>query len=142
MTKSWPEYLLGFAEHAATKSKDQTQVGVCIVGPQKNVLLTAYNGPPIGVQDRPERRERPTKYLFTAHAEENAVAFAARRGIQLEGCTAYVTHHPCARCARSLIQAGVTKVVVGGGTTSMPPEEFEAAAVMFAEAAVAVEQGP
>lgn len=132
----WDEYLMGFARHAALKSKDSTQVGAALVGPEREVRLTAYNGPPRGVEDRAERRERPAKYLFASHAEANLVAFAAREGIRTSGCCVYVTHHPCSSCARTLIQAGVKTVVVGNGTTSMPPEEFEAAAQMFREAGV------
>ena len=82
--------------------------------------------------------ERPAKYLWTSHAEENAVAQSARVGAKLKGGTAFVTHHPCSRCARSLIQAGVTRVVIGNGKTSMPDEEFEVAAIMFKEAGVNV----
>ena len=133
---SWPEYYMGFAQHAATKSKDSTQVGAVLVGTDGEVRLTGYNGPPRGVEDTPGRRERPTKYLFASHAEANLIAFAAREGIRTKGCTVYVTHHPCSACARSLIQAGIACVVVGPGQTSMPDEEFEAAAVMFAEAGV------
>ena len=129
---------MGFAEHAAKKSKDSTQVGAALVGPEREVRLTAYNGPPKGVRDLEERRERPTKYLYASHAEANLVAFAAREGIRTEGCTVYVTHHPCSSCARTLIQAGVAKVVVGNGTTSMPQEEFDTAKVMFDEAGVLV----
>lgn len=134
----WPTYLMGFAEHAARKSKDSTQVGAALVGPDKDIRLCAYNGPPRGVLDLPDRRERPRKYLFASHAEANLVAFAAREGIRTAGCTVFVTHHPCSACARTLIQAGVVKVVVGTGTTSMPDEEFEAAATMFREAGVKV----
>ena len=132
----WTDYLMGFARHAATKSKDSTQVGAILVGPEREVRLTAYNGPPRRVRDIPERRERPTKYLFASHAEQNLVAFAARSGIRTEGCTVYVTHYPCSACARSLIQAGVAKVVIGNGSTSMPEEEFQASATMFSEAGV------
>jgi dCMP deaminase len=132
----WDEYLMGFAQHAARKSKDSTQVGAALVGPEKEVRLTAYNGPPRGVEDKPERRERPAKYLFASHAEANLIAFAAREGIRTSGCCVYVTHHPCSSCARTLIQAGVTSVVVGDGKTSMPEEEFIAAAQMFKEAGV------
>lgn len=137
---SWPDYLMGFAQHAATKSKDSTQVGAALVGPESEVRLTAYNGPPRGVDDLPERRKRPTKYLFASHAEANLVAFAAREGIMTKGCTVYVTHHPCAACARTLIQAGIRAVVYGPGVTSMPAEEFEAAARMFLEADVEVSE--
>jgi len=136
--EQWTSYLMGFAEHAATKSKDATQVGAILVGPDHEVRLTAYNGPPRGVTDTPERRERPTKYLFASHAEQNLVAFAAREGIRTAGCTVYVTHHPCASCAKSLVQAGIQNIIVGPGTTSMPQTEFEAAATMFSEAGVDV----
>lgn len=131
---------MGFAQHAATKSKDSTQVGAVLIGPSGEIRLTGYNGPPRGVRDLPERRERPTKYTYSSHAESNLIAFAAREGIRTNGCTIYVTHHPCASCARTLIQAGIARVVVGDGTTSMPGLEFEAAAVMFQEAGVTVDQ--
>lgn len=132
---NWSEYLFGFAQHAALKSKDSTQVGAVLVQ-ENRVLLTAYNGPPKGVRDTDERRERPTKYLFASHAEANLIAFAARAGIRTEGCTVYVTHMPCASCARTLIQAGIRSVKIGPGTTSMPPQEFQAAATMFNEVGV------
>ncbi len=131
-------YLMGFARHAATRSKDSTQVGAALVGPDGEVRLTGYNGPPRGVQDSPDRFIRPRKYLFASHAEQNIIAFAAREGIQTRGCTLFVTHHPCSACARSIIQAGIACVVTGNGQTSMPAEEFAAAAEMFAEAGVTV----
>ncbi len=130
------QYFMGFARHAATKSKDSTKVGAVLVGPQKEVRLTAFNGPPMGVQDLEERFERPTKYLFASHAEANLIAFAAREGITTKCCTVVVTHMCCASCARTLIQAGVNRVFFGNGTTSMPEEEFSAAATMFNEARV------
>jgi dCMP deaminase len=74
--------------------------------------------------------------LFAAHAEANLISFAARVGIPTKGCTVYVTHAPCSNCAKTLIQAGVEVLVIGDGTTSMPPEEFHAASVMFREAGV------
>lgn len=132
----WSDYYMGFAEHAASKSKDSTKVGAVLVGTDGEVRLTAYNGPPRGVDDTPDRFERPRKYLFASHAEANLVAFAAREGIRTDGCTVFVTHAPCASCARTLIQAGIEIVVHGPGTTSMPAEEFEAAKTMFEEAEV------
>jgi len=132
----WITYYAGFAEHAAKKSKDSTKVGAILVGPDGEVRLTAYNGPPRGVEDFPARRERPAKYLYASHAEANLIAFAAREGIRTSDCSVYVTHMPCASCARTLIQAGVVEVVYGPGTTSMPEAEFAAAEEMFNEAMV------
>jgi dCMP deaminase len=136
----WNDYYMGFAEHAAKKSKDSTKVGAVLVGPGGEVRLTAYNGPPRGVVDRVERFERPAKYLYASHAEANLVAFAAREGIRTAECTVYVTHAPCASCARTLIQAGVWRVIHGDGTTSMPADEFRAAREMFDEAGVIVDR--
>lgn len=134
----WTERFLNLARNVAEWSKDpSTQVGAVAVGESKQILETGFNGLPRGVQDLPERMERPAKYIWTAHAEENLVAHAARK--QLEGSTVYVTHLCCNACARMLINAGVAKVVVGSGQTSMSVEIFEAAVVMFNEAGVQLE---
>ena len=138
---SWDEYFIRMAELVASRSKDpSTKVGCVVVSYDNTVLSTGYNGLPRGVLDLPERMERPVKYLWTAHAEENAVAQAARNGISLNGATAYVTHSTCCRCARALIQAGILHIVVAPGQTSMPQEEFDVAAQMFAEVDIEVVQ--
>lgn len=129
-------YFYGFAKHAAKASKDATKVGAAIVGPEGEIRLTGYNGPPRGVIDMPERFERPAKYFYASHAESNAIAFAARAGISTKDCTIYVTHHPCAACAKLIIQAGFSDVVFGPGKTSMPEEEVESARRMFYEAGI------
>lgn len=135
---NWDDFFLTLAGTVALKSKDVTKVGCVIVGPDHEVRSMGYNGLPRGVLDDPSRMERPQKYLWTSHGEENAVAQAARVGTALKGCTAYVTHYPCSRCSRSLIQAGIACVVVGPGQTSMPEEEFAVAAIMLKEAGVSV----
>ena len=58
-TPTWTRYFMSLAELIATKSKDDTQVGAILIGPDNEVRLTAYNGPPKGVLDHPERRDRP-----------------------------------------------------------------------------------
>lgn len=137
--KYWRLYFLDMARQVATRSKDpNTKVG-CVVTSEDNVVAaTGYNGLPMGVQDLDERMERPAKYIWTSHAEENAIALAARVGARLRGGSAYVTHMPCAACARMLIQAGIKEVYVGTGTTSMPAEQFLVASTMFTEAGVSI----
>ena len=132
---TWFDYFMGLARYVAGKSKDPTtKVGAVAAGPDNEQLETGFNGLPRRVRDLPERMERPAKYLWTAHAEENLVATAART--RLKGATVYVTHLCCCGCARMLINAGVARVVCGDGTTSMPPEQFAVARQMFAEAGV------
>lgn len=138
IVSKWTQRFLDLAQTVAGWSKDpSTQVGAVAVGDSKQILETGFNGLPRGVQDLPERMERPAKYVWTAHAEENLVAHAARK--QLEGSTVYVTHLCCNACARMLINAGVARVVVGVGKTSMPSEVFDAARTMFEEAGVQLE---
>lgn len=55
--------------------------------------------------------EEPPGCTVAEHAERNAIAFAARYGVALEGTEMYVTHMPCADCARSIINAGIARVV-------------------------------
>lgn len=132
---NWVDYFSGLARYVASKSKDpSTQVGAVAVGADQEVLETGYNGLPRGVIDLGGRMQRPAKYLWTSHAEENLVATAARP--RLKGTTVYVTHLCCSRCARMLINAGVKRVICGDGTTSMPADEFEVAKQMFLEAEV------
>ena len=134
---NWHSRFLSLATTIAQWSKDpSTRVGAVAVGSARQLLESGYNGPPRGVRDLDERMDRPAKYLWTAHAEENLVAHAARR--QLEGSTVYVTHLCCSACARMLINAGVAKVVVGDGQTAMSQDQFDAASVMFEEAGVDV----
>lgn len=45
------------------------------------------------------------------HAERNAIAFAARWGVALEGAELVVTHQPCKPCAMSIINAGIKSVL-------------------------------
>jgi len=44
------------------------------------------------------------------HAEANAIAQAARKGISLKGATAYITSQPCINCAKLLFCAGIVKI--------------------------------
>ena len=50
-----------------------------------------------------------TKNPWVIHAERNAILSV--RGINLENATIYVTLFPCNECAKSIIQAGIKKVI-------------------------------
>lgn len=45
------------------------------------------------------------------HAETNAIAFAARAGVAVEGCTMYCTMSPCINCAKVIVNSGIKKLV-------------------------------
>ena len=109
---NWTEYFFEMAKVAASKSKDRSRgVGAVIANDDKRILSVGYNGFPSGCNDNiEERHERPAKYLWTEHAERNAIYSAGRSGVPLIGATMYVTLFPCPGCARAIIQSGIKKV--------------------------------
>lgn len=113
MSEKWDHRFLDLATHIAGWSKDpSTKVGCVVVGEDREIRSTGFNGFPRGIADTDERlADRELKYPLICHAEENAIMHAARIGMTLKGCIAYVTWPPCTRCARSLIQAGVVEVI-------------------------------
>ncbi len=108
----WNYRFMELALHISTWSKDSsTKVGCVIVSPEKAILSMGYNGFPRGVNDDiSTRHERPTKYDFVVHAEENALLNAGRNGTRLNGGILYVTMPPCTHCAGSIIQSGIKEI--------------------------------
>ena len=140
----WDERFLELAKQIASWSKDpSTQVGCVVVGPDREIRSTGFNGLPRGIEDSEYRlNNREIKYPMICHAEENAIMHAARIGISLKDCTAYVTWPPCTRCARSLIQAGVSEIIYPKGI-DIPDrwiQDFDLSLKMFKEAAVKTKQ--
>jgi dCMP deaminase len=111
--ENWDNKFIKLSNHVSTWSKDKNKkVGAVIVDNDNIVLSMGYNGIPRGCDDTDESRyERPIKYLFTEHAERNAIYHAARHGVSLKDCKLYVTLFPCADCARAMIQSGITKLI-------------------------------
>jgi len=107
------EYYMGLATAAGAASKDRSvQVGCVFVGPDGDVRATGYNGFPRGVDDEvEERHQRPEKYLWSEHAERNAIYNAARAGVALKGCRVFIPWFPCMDCARALVQVGVVEMI-------------------------------
>lgn len=111
--QKWDKKHFELASFVAQWSKDiATKVGAVIYGSSGEVISIGYNDFPRGVNDDVmERRERPTKYLFTIHAEANAIANAARIGVSTEGASIAVQMFPCPQCMGLIIGAGIKKIV-------------------------------
>ena len=109
----WNKRFMELAFLVASWSKDpSTKTGAVIVGLDKEIRSTGYNGPVRGVDDDiKERLERPTKYDFFEHAERNALYNACLTGVSVKGCTLFATHAPCVDCARAIIQSGIQTVI-------------------------------
>lgn len=123
MAGKWDVYFLRLAVEVARMSKDpSTKVGAVIIGPDREVRSTGFNGLPRGIADTAERlADRDTKLKLVVHGEMNAVLAAARVGVPLKGCTLYLAATdatgavwggaPCTRCTVEVIQAGIAHVV-------------------------------
>ena len=142
MSEKWDNRFLELAKHISGWSKDpSTKVGCVVVGEDREIRSTGFNGFPRGIDDDASRlTDRDKKYPLICHAEENAIMHAARIGISLKGSTAYVTWPPCSRCARSLIQAGIEEIVYPE-TKAIPErwlEDFNTSNGMLLEAGIRV----
>ena len=119
---SWDEYFMTLAHAVAQRSPCvRRKVGALLVK-DKHVLSTGYNGPPRGAPHRDEhtcvriglKSGERADLVCCAHAETNAIAQAALHGTAVKDATLYVTCAPCAWCARTIINAGIAKVVYDG----------------------------
>ncbi len=117
----WDDYFLKLALVTAERSTcKRHHVGAQIVQ-GKYIVSGGYNGAPAGMKDCLElgclrdAQNIPsgtrTEVCRAVHAEENAIIQAAVHGISIRGATIYCTHSPCRRCAKMLINAGITRFV-------------------------------
>ncbi len=109
----WDQYFLDLAIAAAKRATcDRAQVG-CILVKNNRIISTGYNASIAGHAhcDDAGHIIADGSCIRAAHAEENAVATAARFGTAIDDCTAYVTHFPCWRCFRILANSGTKRIV-------------------------------
>lgn len=109
---SWDEYFMATALLIASRSScERLNVGCILVsdGPSANRIIAAgYNGFLPGAPHI--SRVCNDHEQGTVHAEQNAITDAAKRGVSVEGATAYITHYPCIHCVKILISSGVKRI--------------------------------
>lgn len=92
---------------------DRLHVG-CVIVRENRIITTGYNGAPPGQLHCDDGGHLMIEGHChrTVHAEANAVAVAAKNGINLDDTTCYLTHAPCLTCAKLLYTAGVCEVII------------------------------
>lgn len=122
MIKPWNEYFLDIAKTCSTRSNCfRAKVGAVIVGDDKKIKATGYNGTPskviscyeLGKCYRIENNiPSGTRYetCRSIHAEQNAIIQAGQDRCQ-DG-TMYIYGHDfiCILCKRFIVQAGIKDV--------------------------------
>lgn len=120
---SWDEYFMNIAELVGSRATCSRGRSGCVIVKDKRILVTGYVGSPVGQPHCDEVGHEMHKVINedgtesehcvrTAHAEQNAIAQAAKIGISVDGATLYCHMTPCYACAKILINSGIKKVVV------------------------------
>jgi len=105
---NWDEYFKQIALITRTRSPcERLQVG-CVLVDNNRIISQGYNGFLPGAPH--ESKIRDGHEQATVHAEQNAIADCAKRGVSCDGCTAYITHYPCVICMRLMCASGVQKI--------------------------------
>jgi dCMP deaminase len=119
---SWDEYFMGMADYVGTRATCDRGRSGAVIAKDKRVVSTGYVGAPPGLPHCDEVGHEmhtvinddgtETKHCIrTAHAEANAIIQGARFGVSLEGAILYCRMVPCYTCAKSIITAGIKRVV-------------------------------
>ena len=108
---------MDLAEKLALRSHCvRAQVGAVLTKDTRIVSL-GYNGPPAGTHNCDEEwpgegcaRDSKGSCSLALHAEQNAILYAVKNNMSIEGTTLYVTLSPCIACARVIFSTGIRKV--------------------------------
>ncbi len=119
---SWDEYFMEIADTVSKRATCDRGRSGCVIAREKQILVTGYVGSPRGLPHCDDEGHLFKKVVHedgsisqhcvrTVHAEQNAIAQAARLGISLDGATLYCRMTPCRTCAMMIINCGIKRVV-------------------------------
>lgn len=104
----WDEYFKEITLVTKKRSPcERLQVG-CLLVNDNRIISQGYNGFLPGCPHKSIVRNNHEQ--ATVHAEQNAIADCAKRGVQCFGSTAYISHYPCIICCRILIASGIKMI--------------------------------
>lgn len=105
---SWNEYFTKLVIATSERSPcDRLHVG-CLLVHENRIISQGYNGFLPGCPHTSIIRNNHEQ--ATVHAEQNAIADCAKRGVSCCGSTAYITHYPCIICMRMLCASGIKEI--------------------------------
>lgn len=105
---SWEEYFKEIVSITSKRSPcERLQVG-CLLIKDNRIISQGYNGFLPGCPH--ESIVENNHEQATVHAEQNAVADCAKRGVSCHKCIAYITHYPCINCMKILCASGIEQI--------------------------------
>ena len=104
----WDTYFMSIAFLISSRSScDRLHVG-CVLVKDTRIISVGYNG---FLPKTPHTSFiRDGHEIATVHAEQNAISDCAKRGVDCNECTAYVTHYPCIHCFKIMAASGVKEI--------------------------------
>ncbi len=119
---TWDEYFIKAAFLVSERSTClRRHVGAVLVK-DKQILATGYNGAPMGITHCDsagclrEELKVPSgqrhEICRGLHAEQNVLLQAAKHGVSVRQSAIYITNAPCSICAKMIINAGITEVII------------------------------
>ena len=113
MLSDFAHWLRQAYAEAAKSGDTSTRVGAVLISSEGVRLGSGCNDIYPACCDAPDRRVRPFKYKWVAHAELVAVGEAVRRGRGglVPGATLYASWAACADCAKAIALSGVARLV-------------------------------
>jgi dCMP deaminase len=103
----WIEVAILISKRSRCEKK---QVGCVIIDENDRIITHGYNGTVNNHHSNCCEDENGKTLPDVVHAEQNAIAYAAKKGLSLENATIFCTHSPCIECAKLLIQVGIKRI--------------------------------
>jgi len=112
---SWDVYFMKIARQVASRGTCHRKHVGCVIVRDRTILATGYNGSIRGLPhcDEVGHMMENGHCTRTVHSEANAVAQAARHGVNLLGSEIYVTASPCWTCFKLLVNSGIRRIIYG-----------------------------
>jgi dCMP deaminase len=111
---SWDNYFLKLAMLVSERATCPRMHCGCVLVKDRQILATGYNGSIPGDAHCEDDGCMiiDNHCVRTIHAEINALLQCASHGVNTSGAKAYVTNMPCTNCAKALIAAGISEVII------------------------------
>ncbi len=118
----WDEYFMELARAVGRRGTCERGRAGCLIVKDKRIMTTGYAGAPPGLAHCDEvghwfkrtihEDGNITQHCIrTVHAEANAIAQAAKHGINIDKTTLYCKMEPCLDCTKLLISSGIKRIV-------------------------------
>ena len=111
---TWSELFVDITLTIARRSSCIKAQQAALLIKDNRIISFGYNGPPAWhincIDDGGEEKcgkDSNGSCFLGIHAEANAIGYAARNGIDTEGCVIYCTMTPCISCAKLVVVSGI-----------------------------------